>query len=978
TLVLGDGAMIIRRGTGAILASTPAFGNSISISYLLDPSNGSLTTRTELPTASTVLKTLRVNNPNHTPNQSGVFLDHSVTVRDTLFLDAGFLSKGSSELTIASGGTIQMGGGSFDTTGTSHGAPIVTTYNLVYRTGTTTTSTDREFVSGGSNVVANLVVLDAQDGTPTTLALHANRAVRNVTLNSDEGGLALGPASSLASHTLTITGNLTVSAGAFLSSTGITSLVDLAGTTPQTVTVPASGLLLPGGLSSINLRLNNPGGFLLQGGDLTVGQDAVLFFVNGLLRTGQNTLVLTQTSGGQGFDRSAVVPPQLSHVLGRVRHQVVGGAGSPTIHPNGRYEFPVGSATKYRPFAITFGGSYPAINSSTIDVEHQDVAPTGTAGFPIDGGSGVRIGNYASFSWVVTVGANSIAPNQRYDLEVQAPDLHSARVQDLRLVQRLETSPSNPWTLQGSGSSYYGNDLIVTSAGDSIARLRCAFTTGTLTAQGTRFAVGVPARQPMFLITLRDTTIAENQRLDFRYLADPLDLGETITYTLINPPTGASIDPSSGSFVWRPSFGQAGSYSIIVTASDGQLLNIASATVTVRRVNRPPAFTRVLRDTTIRETRDTLRFTYTAADPEGDVLIFQLLSGPPGLTVTNSGVLQWVATSQQINKSYLVKVVVTDGLAGDTTSASIFVTRNRVRGDVDGDGLITANDASSVLKHVVGILVLADPAALFAADASRDGTITAYDASLILQAAVGLIVIPTFSVQDVSSVKESVPTLSAQAWTATLDWSTISGGRGSSECRLLLRLVSGKSDVYAVEWQIQGDFVRHPVKNIAPSLPYGWQVLYKQTDRELNIAFIGATPISGRELATVAFSMTPEDDRLALSGNGFINESPQPLSQLDIAAVPSAFALEQNYPNPFNPSTTIRYLISERSHVSLVVYNMQGQHIRTLSDATVEPGSYTLSWDGRNDRGDLVSSGSYVYRLIAGSFISNQRMILIR
>jgi hypothetical protein len=980
-LLMADGSTIIRRQTGSFISSTPSFGATIGIWYLVDPANGSLTTSNELPGVNTSVQILRVNNPNTVPGSAVVVLNKSVTVRDTLFLEAGSLVKGQNELTIGSGGTIQMSGGSFDTSGSRSGAPAVSSFNLVFRTGTTTTSTDREFQSGSGIRIAGLSVLSTPDGKPTSLVLHANRSVGDVTINSDGGGIVLGPAGSLTSRTLSITGDITVSAGAFLSSTGIASLIDLDGAAKQTIALPASGLVLPGGTSSVNLRLNNPGGFVLSGGNLVLGPSAVLFFVNGVLETGENALVLSQTSGGQGFDRSGVVRPKVSHVVGRVRHNIVGGAGSPTVYPNGRYEFPVGTALKYRPLAIVFGTTYPSINATTIDVEQQDGDPGGSNGIPLDGGSGVRVGNYPAFSWVLTSGANGFAANQRYDLEVRTPDLgfQSVRVQDLRIIHRLETGGArNPWNLQGVGSGYFGNELVTSGQGDTTIVVRAAFSLGAVTNQGQRVTLGVPTRPPVFLKALVDTSIAEGQTLEFTFVADPKDLGESIAYGLINSPTGASIDVSTGLFRWRPYFGQAGSYSIVTSAFDGQFLIVSSATMTVRRVNRPPVFTSVLRDTTIRDTRDTLRFTYTATDPEGDAVIFTLVSGPPGLTVSNAGVLRWVASPQQANQSYLVKVMVSDGVQSDSTSALVTVSRNRARGDVDGDGLITANDALLVLRHVVGLIVLTDPAALYAADASRDGTITPYDASLILQAAAGLIVIPSFSIQTASGTVLTPIRSDAQSSPASLGWSLIRDPKSPTEVQLSLDVSSSRSDVFAVQWNIQGDFSACRIKNVVPRLPDGWQLIHNATDRELRIVAIGTTPLSTHRVAVISLEFVGAAGRLTLGGNGFVNENAQILSELEVVALPTSYVLEQNYPNPFNPGTTVKFKIPVKGPVQLTIYNLRGQKIRTLVDAILDPGEFNAAWDGRNDAGDLVSSGTYIYHMRAGSFVSSQKMMLVR
>jgi hypothetical protein len=88
--------------------------------------------------------------------------------------------------------------------------------------------------------------------------------------------------------------------------------------------------------------------------------------------------------------------------------------------------------------------------------------------------------------------------------------------------------------------------------------------------------------------------------------------------------------------------------------------------------------------------------------------------------------------------------------------------------------------------------------------------------------------------------------------------------------------------------------------------------------------------------------------------------------------------LAQNYPNPFNPTTTIKYSIRERAHVSLKIYNVSGQLVRTLENSVKEADVYKKVWDGRNDRGEAVSSGVYFYRLITKDFAKTRKMVLLR
>ena len=93
---------------------------------------------------------------------------------------------------------------------------------------------------------------------------------------------------------------------------------------------------------------------------------------------------------------------------------------------------------------------------------------------------------------------------------------------------------------------------------------------------------------------------------------------------------------------------------------------------------------------------------------------------------------------------------------------------------------------------------------------------------------------------------------------------------------------------------------------------------------------------------------------------------------------PYTYRLYQNYPNPFNPSTRIRFEIAERQQVDVVIYDIRGFKVRTLSKETLDAGLHVMNWDGTDDHGQLVSSGVYMYRVKAGEFIDHKKMTLVR
>ncbi|HQV32547.1 MAG TPA: FlgD immunoglobulin-like domain containing protein, partial [Calditrichia bacterium] len=98
----------------------------------------------------------------------------------------------------------------------------------------------------------------------------------------------------------------------------------------------------------------------------------------------------------------------------------------------------------------------------------------------------------------------------------------------------------------------------------------------------------------------------------------------------------------------------------------------------------------------------------------------------------------------------------------------------------------------------------------------------------------------------------------------------------------------------------------------------------------------------------------------------------------DNPSIPQDFAVSQNYPNPFNPTTTIAYQLPRASDVTLVIYNVLGQQVRSLVNARVEAGRFEVVWDGLNDAGSRVASGIYLYRFEAADFHQIHKMILLK
>ena len=97
-----------------------------------------------------------------------------------------------------------------------------------------------------------------------------------------------------------------------------------------------------------------------------------------------------------------------------------------------------------------------------------------------------------------------------------------------------------------------------------------------------------------------------------------------------------------------------------------------------------------------------------------------------------------------------------------------------------------------------------------------------------------------------------------------------------------------------------------------------------------------------------------------------------------LQALPRRAVLRQNYPNPFNGRTAIVYEIEHTTYIELAVYDLLGQRVATLSRGVQTAGAHVVHWDGRNDAGDAVASGLYVYSLRSGTERKTKRLILLR
>ncbi len=150
------------------------------------------------------------------------------------------------------------------------------------------------------------------------------------------------------------------------------------------------------------------------------------------------------------------------------------------------------------------------------------------------------------------------------------------------------------------------------------------------------------------------------------------------------------------------------------------------------------------------------------------------------------------------------------------------------------------------------------------------------------------------------------------------------------------------------------------------------------------IAESPAAPPIGTESADAAtIEAWIAQARLEDNGSLVFKQGIENLENLLASLIPEETALLANYPNPFNPETWIPYQLAEPAEVTLTIYDMNGQSVRSLALGHQAAGMYrsrsrAVYWDGRNQLGEAVASGLYFYTLTAGDFTATRRMLILK
>jgi len=135
--------------------------------------------------------------------------------------------------------------------------------------------------------------------------------------------------------------------------------------------------------------------------------------------------------------------------------------------------------------------------------------------------------------------------------------------------------------------------------------------------------------------------------------------GDALSYGVVDGlPVGAALNPSSGLFAWTPGYDQAGFYALTVSAADGSLMDLEPMAITVLNTNRSPALASI--GAQLGAEDESLSFSVSATDPDGDALSFAAASLPAGATFDAAAQLfSWTPSFEQAGR-YTVTITVSD------------------------------------------------------------------------------------------------------------------------------------------------------------------------------------------------------------------------------------------------------------------------------------------------------------------------------
>ena len=314
----------------------------------------------------------------------------------------------------------------------------------------------------------------------------------------------------------------------------------------------------------------------------------------------------------------------------------------------------------------------------------------------------------------------------------------------------------------------------------------------------------------------------------------------------------------------------------------------------------------------------------------------------------------------------------------DTSMAEAIVTVDTLFGDVNLDALVNSNDAEDILENFIGDMPF-DAIQMAIGDLDNDGTLSPFDGSLILQYLEGSIT--------------QIPIEDDQGSIAFggLDELELSGNIG--EIIQIPILLENAENIYSFRATINFDPNVTSAETIYPgNIADSGFILKTRIEEDGKILLTGAGSTAANdeiEIANFYFIPLafPNGENIFYCEDLFINNIQieesfsikvnQTLSVEQNLFIED-FSLRQNFPNPFNATTKIMFNIDKNFNLRIQINNLKGQLVRSLSDGFYTKGSHTVEWNGKDNEGNIVVSGVYIYKILMNDRAITKRMLFVK
>ncbi len=519
------------------------------------------------------------------------------------------------------------------------------------------------------------------------------------------------------------------------------------------------------------------------------------------------------------------------------------------------------------------------------------------------------------------------------------------------------------------------------------------------------------ANRPPTLTNPGDKTVSENSMLAFALSATDLD-GDALTYSANPLPAGAVFSNASGNFVWTPTYDQSGVYGVTFSVSDGQASDQQSIQIVVNNTNRPPSVFALLSpadDDTVKSVGALLRWSRSIDPDIGNTVTYNLFYSAGDTaswqhSVPSIADSQYTIASLEEMKRYYWKIAAQDNEGATAQCSRAF---SFVAGDATPPSFTIDVLANPILPFELDLF--------FYPSESLSGL---PEVTVAGPSGSGGQTVTQLSNRDAACYLTDYRIDQSGSYTITVCGTDLSTNRGCKDAsvsasrlfvnfgaevtsplgtfRLRVAAGSSRSDGLVLCGERPADISDLVNTNIPSGITPVLIVDLKSTVAVANKSALltidpdvaGVSMNADQAIVLVPLSSTnqqPIPARLNITTGHYTAEITELCSYLigateqwRLEELPVVYELDQNTPNPFNGTTVIPFSTSEQVHVSLEVFNVLGQRVATLLDRDIMPGNYASSWDGKSENGSECSSGTYFYRLTAGSNMETKKMLYLK